>query len=214
MKKKTKLSLIITSVTILLCVCIGVYFDKNEKYKKGIAAIEENDYYTAEHYLEHLDFKDSQDLLKSFKYQKGITAIKENDYYTAEKYLKNLYFKDSQDLLKSFKNETYYNWGISAMSQGKDDYNYYEKAHRYFEEVSDYKDSKALAEKCESKYLDLWYEAYKAHEDSKVKCSFCNGTGKVKYYYGSSALEAYLSGHNDYEYGPCTSCDGKGYVYE
>lgn len=47
----------------------------------------------------------------------------------------------------------------------------------------------------------------------KVTCSTCNGTGSVKYYYGSSALEAALDGHNDYEYGPCPSCDGKGYVY-
>ena len=47
----------------------------------------------------------------------------------------------------------------------------------------------------------------------KVICSMCNGTGKVKYYYGDSALEAALNGHNDYEYGPCTSCDGTGYTY-
>ena len=47
----------------------------------------------------------------------------------------------------------------------------------------------------------------------RVTCSFCNGTGKVKYYYGDSAVEAALNGHNDYEYGVCTSCDGKGYIY-
>lgn len=90
----------------------------------------------------------------------------------------------------------------------------YDKAKDYFERISDYKDAKTLAEECESRSYDLWYKAYKAKEDSKVKCDLCNGTGKVKYYYGSSALEAYLSGHNDYEYGPCSRCDGKGYVYE
>lgn len=46
----------------------------------------------------------------------------------------------------------------------------------------------------------------------KVKCSNCGGTGIVKYYYGSSAVEAYLSGHNDYEWGTCGSCNGTGYV--
>ena len=41
----------------------------------------------------------------------------------------------------------------------------------------------------------------------------CNGTGLVKYYYGSSALEAAMDGHDDYEYGKCTSCDGTVYTY-
>lgn len=31
----------------------------------------------------------------------------------------------------------------------------------------------------------------------------CNGTGQVKYYYGD--------GDNDYNLGPCTSCDENGY---
>ena len=31
----------------------------------------------------------------------------------------------------------------------------------------------------------------------------CNGTGRVKYYYGESS--------SAYNWGPCTSCDGKGY---
>ena len=175
-KKRTTILLIIGSVAFVLCLSVGNYIVGNEKY------------------------------------QKGITAIKENDYHTAEKYLKNLYFKDSQELFRSFKNETYYNRGISAMNNY-----YYETAQRYFEEVSDYKDSKALAEECASRNAERSAKAAKerkAKEDSKVKCDLCNGTGKVKYYYGSSALEAYLSGHNDYEYGPCPSCDGKGYYYE
>ena len=39
--------------------------------------------------------------------------------------------------------------------------------------------------------------------EKKVTCSMCNGTGEVKYYYGD--------GDEDYNMGPCTSCDGKGY---
>lgn len=46
----------------------------------------------------------------------------------------------------------------------------------------------------------------------RVKCSMCNGTGTVKYYYGESALEAALNGHDDYEFGPCSTCDGTGYT--
>lgn len=46
---------------------------------------------------------------------------------------------------------------------------------------------------------------------TKIKCTVCNGTGSVKYYYGSSSLEAALNGHDDYEFGPCSSCNGTGY---
>lgn len=42
------------------------------------------------------------------------------------------------------------------------------------------------------------------------KCIVCNGTGYVKCYYGSSDLEAYLSGHDPYWYIKCTSCKGTG----
>jgi hypothetical protein len=41
-------------------------------------------------------------------------------------------------------------------------------------------------------------------------CPMCNGTGSVRYNYGSSDLEAILSGHDPYTYGPCTSCGGTG----
>ena len=40
--------------------------------------------------------------------------------------------------------------------------------------------------------------------EKKVTCTMCNGTGQVKYYYGD--------GDNDYNLGPCTSCDEKGYT--
>jgi len=45
-------------------------------------------------------------------------------------------------------------------------------------------------------------------------CPFCNGTGSVRYYYGSSNLEAILSDHDPYTVGECTSCEGKGKYYE
>ncbi|MBO5935582.1 MAG: hypothetical protein J6Q94_08870 [Clostridia bacterium] len=45
---------------------------------------------------------------------------------------------------------------------------------------------------------------------SSGKCAVCNGSGYVKYYYGSSDLEAYLSGHDPYTVGKCTSCGGTG----
>ncbi len=43
------------------------------------------------------------------------------------------------------------------------------------------------------------------------KCSLCNGTGMVKYYYGDSDLQAYLDGHEASWYGQCGSCGGSGY---
>lgn len=42
------------------------------------------------------------------------------------------------------------------------------------------------------------------NKEQKVTCSMCNGIGQVKYYYGD--------GDNDYNWGPCTSCDEKGYI--
>ena len=42
------------------------------------------------------------------------------------------------------------------------------------------------------------------NKEQKVTCSMCNGSGQVKYYYGE--------GDNEYNMGPCTSCEGKGYV--
>lgn len=45
---------------------------------------------------------------------------------------------------------------------------------------------------------------------SKEKCTRCNGTGYVRYYWFSSDLEAILNGYDPYTVGECTSCDGKG----
>lgn len=46
--------------------------------------------------------------------------------------------------------------------------------------------------------------------NSGGKCYWCNGTGSVRYNYGSSDLEAILSGHDPYTYGQCGSCGGTG----
>lgn len=82
-------------------------------------------------------------------------------------------------------------------------------------ENTDVEDSKEISE--ESTVIPE--ESYSASEpqnktiSQKVKCSMCNGSGHVKYYYGSSSLEAALDGYDDYQVGPCCSCDGKGYIY-
>ena len=46
---------------------------------------------------------------------------------------------------------------------------------------------------------------------NKKVCSVCNGTGTQRYYYGSSTIEAWLSGHEDSELGQCYHCHGTGY---
>lgn len=51
---------------------------------------------------------------------------------------------------------------------------------------------------------------YQKGGSSGGKCPNCNGTGYVKYYYGSSDLEAWLSGHDSYTTGPCSMCGGTG----
>ena len=42
------------------------------------------------------------------------------------------------------------------------------------------------------------------NKEQQITCTMCNGSGEVKYYYGE--------GDNDYNMGPCTSCDEKGYI--
>ena len=42
------------------------------------------------------------------------------------------------------------------------------------------------------------------NKEQKVACTMCNGSGQVKYYYGE--------GDNDYNMGPCTSCNETGYI--
>ena len=41
-------------------------------------------------------------------------------------------------------------------------------------------------------------------------CTWCNGTGRMKYYYGASALEAFIDGQPNSYYAQCGSCQGTG----
>lgn len=45
---------------------------------------------------------------------------------------------------------------------------------------------------------------------SSGRCPACNGTGTIRFYYGSSDLEAILSGHDPYTLGTCPMCNGRG----
>lgn len=56
-------------------------------------------------------------------------------------------------------------------------------------------------------------KGYQFEDRHKVKCINCNGTGVAKFYYGSSDLEAILSGHDPYTYGDCPLCRGTGKTY-
>ena len=42
------------------------------------------------------------------------------------------------------------------------------------------------------------------NKGQQVICSVCNGTGQVRYFYGNK--------DDEYNWGPCTSCDEKGYI--
>lgn len=50
--------------------------------------------------------------------------------------------------------------------------------------------------------------------NSKKRCYVCGGTGFVQFNYGSSDLEAILSGHDSYTVQKCYKCGGSGYVYD
>lgn len=45
---------------------------------------------------------------------------------------------------------------------------------------------------------------------SSGSCPACGGTGVIRYNYGSSDLEAILSGHDPYTLGTCPMCNGRG----
>ena len=49
------------------------------------------------------------------------------------------------------------------------------------------------------------------NSSSTTKCPSCNGSGYVKFYYGSSDLEAYLDGYDPYTVGKCPMCKGTGH---
>lgn len=59
---------------------------------------------------------------------------------------------------------------------------------------------------------DLDHEVLKTRKSSAStkKCTVCNGSGYVKYNYGDSDLEAYLTGHDPYTVRVCPSCKGTG----
>ena len=54
------------------------------------------------------------------------------------------------------------------------------------------------------------YAFYRSPADDNGSCPWCNGTGGMKYNYGSSDLEAIFSGHAPSTYGTCGSCGGSG----
>lgn len=80
-----------------------------------------------------------------------------------------------------------------------------------FNEYSMYKNGDGVADMRADAYNEDGTEKPKSSGSSKKKCSRCNGTGSVKYYYGGSTLEAIMDGHEDSWYGQCGSCGGTGY---
>ena len=60
--------------------------------------------------------------------------------------------------------------------------------------------------------LSSFYDVTSEKQDGKRTCPNCGGTGIIKYYYGSSAIEAALDGYDDYQVGECSMCKGTGEV--
>ena len=89
--------------------------------------------------------------------------------------------------------------GLRIMSNGHE--YMYQYSYRTWEL---YRDGKKFYEHNPSGYVPG------SSNSAQKKCQHCNGTGSVKYYYGSSDLEAFLNGHESSWYGPCTSCNGTG----
>ena len=58
----------------------------------------------------------------------------------------------------------------------------------------------------------IYKESKEDENDSKEVCPVCGGSGLIKYNYGSSDLEAVLSGHDPYTFSQCYKCLGKGYI--
>ena len=70
------------------------------------------------------------------------------------------------------------------------------------------------AKTCECLSLYHKFVAYEATGKGKTKCSACNGTGLIRYYYGGSSLEALLDGQPDSTVKKCYKCGGTGYTYD
>lgn len=84
------------------------------------------------------------------------------------------------------------------------------EANQYWIEKQGYKVKFNLYKNGECVYRDESSNSSSNSSSSGSKCPNCNGTGYVKYYYGSSDLEAALSGHDSYTVGECSMCDGTG----
>lgn len=88
----------------------------------------------------------------------------------------------------------------------------YESTHEYNADTSTSKATNNYESSLDSSQNSSYN--YSESSEKRETCINCGGSGSVKYYYGSSAYEAALNGQDDYEFGPCPMCDGKGYTYE
>ena len=62
-----------------------------------------------------------------------------------------------------------------------------------------------------TKVSQYWAEKERqGNKNNGLSCPNCGGLGYVKFYYGSSALEAFLNGEPDYTLGKCPLCHGTG----
>lgn len=210
--KRDKNVKIITAIVFLLIIAVLAVFQWHD-YKRHKDYVEEKENTMRTGILtvaEKYGLTDIQDV--EFEWGSGDDSHKYSVSIESELFGslsdedKMLYYRDV-----SWETDLYFDIDGSSLSNevgclkiysGEDLYEY---ADHYGRKL--YKNGEVIAEEVKKSSNN---SSNNSSKKSGKKCSMCNGTGSVKYYYGESDLEAILTGHDPYTFGPCPSCDGTG----
>lgn len=216
MSKKLKIGLIAgASALVLLIIFVPVAFMMLNKIGSSIAEKNETkreiaeDRAFVEPILEEIAARHGLDDLvfeKSYDYSSDI-------YYESEKFTslsdeQKLYFLEEIEKNESLSNyqKKHYDHRSKGISIVVNDYYY-----SCYKGKGELLINRRVVFEMETTYALEKYEEEKNKPEFIIeKCEWCNGTGKIKYYYGGSELEAILDGHEDSWYGQCGACGGTG----
>jgi hypothetical protein len=189
-------------------------------YEDGKRLMAEGEFSVAKSRFEDAgDYKDSQELFTTCATQHGYESllarladqgfsdldvtVDSSEFYISNEVLWRVKIACSSDAFADLEDDVKMQVlqmfpGKSLTSRGSE-YKY-EKSYLYH---NVYKDGEVI------------YEVYEEppKPSSPGACPNCKGSGLVKFYYGSSDLEAWLDGYDPYTVGTCPTCEGTGKNY-
>ena len=219
-RKNLKLLLILcVFMALFLAVVIPITIQKNNQKAAELAAEEQK---------KQANFQVVEALVLPIAQAHGISDLKVSSMYRFEK---EIYF--TSDEFAQLNDEAKYLFLYEVAQKGHEPgFSFPEGSEYYYTEFTDYivrsddyyyklfsrVPSDLKRARASSTYYETIFEDENASSivdtnsspSSGQKCYWCNGTGSVRYNYGSSDLEAILSGHDPYTYGTCASCGGTG----